>query len=54
MVSELEEANQGVAKKLGNISVKVERNKKVFMGMPIKEKLKRRQQEVNELNKRLD
>lgn len=54
MVGEIEEANNNVSKKVQEVSIKVERNKKVFMLMPINDKLKRRQQEVNELNKRLE
>jgi uncharacterized protein YukE len=36
------------------IDNKVNKNKKVFMGMQTKQKIKRRQQEVAELNKKLE
>lgn len=42
MVGEIEEANNNVSKKVQEVSIKVERNKKVFMLMPINDKLKRR------------
>ena len=42
MVGDIEDANINVGKKTQDVNVKVERNKRVFMAMPVKEKLKRR------------
>lgn len=54
MVAEIEEEASRNQKLVDEIDNKVNKNKKVFMGMQTKQKIKRRQQEVAELNKKLE
>ncbi len=54
LVSQIEEVSLRCKRLVDDLNSKVSKHKKVFMAMQSREKFRRRQQEVLELNKRLE